>query len=475
MSVRALLPAPLQPIARSIRARWRTRRSNLRALHGELSSEGSPLATVRSGRTIEPVDADVSSEVTSLALDLLAARSDGPRLLDDVEWRRIEASTFEVPETLRMLQGFAVARRAPVVSMAERHRVVIDVRPLQREVVNGTVTHARAVTDAVFDALDGVIDLWGLVDPNRPIPPDLAPRLAGIVDPTDVADVRAFIETSPLEDKVATFALDTDPQIVRVGVWLDSIIGQHPAYFLPTSAQVFGYQYSLECVGVLDRVLALSEVSRSEAIALGVDADRIVVTGCVSSLDGVEPTDEPLPFERFVVIAGNMAPHKDVATALVGALAMQARDRVLGAVIIATPDRDQLEAVDTACDRSGISRDRVRFESNVPAGRMVQLLSSAQAVVVASQHEGFSLPVIEAIESGTPVVVSDIEAHRELLGSGRWMFEIGDPVELSSALHTVLRRPLDALTEQTQRLAERYDPMRLRGVIAEVMVRLIAR
>ena len=48
---------------------------------------------------------------------------------------------------------------------------------------------------------------------------------------------------------------------------------------------------------------------------------------------------------------------------------------------------------------------------------MHALLADASLVVVASFDEGLSLPVIEALRAGAPVVASDIPAHRELIGT----------------------------------------------------------
>ncbi len=43
-----------------------------------------------------------------------------------------------------------------------------------------------------------------------------------------------------------------------------------------------------------------------------------------------------------------------------------------------------------------------------------QILKSARALLCPSFAEGFSLPVVEALASGTPVIASDIPAHREV-------------------------------------------------------------
>ena len=48
------------------------------------------------------------------------------------------------------------------------------------------------------------------------------------------------------------------------------------------------------------------------------------------------------------------------------------------------------------------------------------------AFVSASRSEGFGLPAVEAAASGTPVVLSDIPAHRETLEGAAFYFRRGD-------------------------------------------------
>ncbi|MEZ5297987.1 MAG: glycosyltransferase family 4 protein [Ilumatobacteraceae bacterium] len=51
--------------------------------------------------------------------------------------------------------------------------------------------------------------------------------------------------------------------------------------------------------------------------------------------------------------------------------------------------------------------DHIQFVSGVPDERIVELYSEAELAVVPSLYEGFSLPAIEAMCSGTPLVATD--------------------------------------------------------------------
>ena len=52
----------------------------------------------------------------------------------------------------------------------------------------------------------------------------------------------------------------------------------------------------------------------------------------------------------------------------------------------------------------------------VPKAELAELYRRAAAVLLLSRYEGFGIPVLEAMASGTPVVLSDDPALREVAG-----------------------------------------------------------
>lgn len=63
---------------------------------------------------------------------------------------------------------------------------------------------------------------------------------------------------------------------------------------------------------------------------------------------------------------------------------------------------------------------------------------SASVFVCASEHEGFCVPLIEAMHFGVPVVAVATSAVPETVGDGALLVEDKDPVVLASAVHRVL-------------------------------------
>ena len=86
----------------------------------------------------------------------------------------------------------------------------------------------------------------------------------------------------------------------------------------------------------------------------------------------------------------------------------------------------------------------IEFVSGVTDERIVELYSEAELAVVPSLYEGFSLPAIEAMCSGTPLVATDGGALPEVTGTdGETVFgcKAGDVDSLVDALKRALDNP----------------------------------
>lgn len=76
---------------------------------------------------------------------------------------------------------------------------------------------------------------------------------------------------------------------------------------------------------------------------------------------------------------------------------------------------------------------RIQIIENIPEDELNSLYSKASVLVSASVYEGCNLPVLEAIQHGCPVLVSDIPVHRELYAGRAEFFRINQP-EAAAAL-----------------------------------------
>jgi glycosyltransferase involved in cell wall biosynthesis/SAM-dependent methyltransferase len=485
--VRAVLPigrlvaTPLGPLLRV----WRSRSANHDRVYRQAIAAGSPLATldaIPAGRRRHTSDGPLAS----LVHELQWARADGPRLLEPVELtalRRALASTNGEPELEgRVRHLLALSDPIEPVSATSRgHSLVIDVRSLQFPLECGTKTHGEHVVRAVCSTLPRNMPVLML---TSPVLPDVAPALAALFDgrfvtgSTPLEDVSAFLQlpvfSNPNEQH--DLGLLRAPWVRRAAVWLDAIIGRYPSSFLPDEAAFLEYQLGIEKLGRAGHVLALSEGSRAELPPNLDPATRVSISGSRPGLVGTDARAATitLPEDPYCVLVGNSFPHKNIASGVAAfARSHRARAERMQLIVIALLDDAQQVALRNLVASTRGNAASIAFLRQLERSDIARVIQEAEAVIVPSLHEGFSLPIVEALGLATPVVASDIPAHRELLGPDPAFAEPRDPRALAQALDEVLARRSEVLARQQRELATRYDPARLDRAAAELVTQLV--
>ena len=83
----------------------------------------------------------------------------------------------------------------------------------------------------------------------------------------------------------------------------------------------------------------------------------------------------------------------------------------------------------------------MRFLGFVPDATLAALYRLASVFVFPSLYEGFGLPPLEAMASGTPVITSNVSSLPEVVGDAALLIDPTSPDAIAAAMTRVLEEP----------------------------------
>lgn len=217
---------------------------------------------------------------------------------------------------------------------------------------------------------------------------------------------------------------------------------RHPEWY-PYRRDRFRRAFYRSSARAAAHVLTDSEFSRREiADAYAIPLDRVTVAAPgVSSDFGPGSSSQSLPSgvsTLFLLHVGDLHERRNVAVAI-DALA-RARGRLAGEVslVLAGIDRGVGDRLDSQAAAVGIPLVRL---GTVDDSTLRSLYRAAAALVYPSRYEGFGLPVLEAMASGTPVIASRAASIPEVLGEAGLLLDPDAPDAWADAIVRVMTDP----------------------------------
>jgi glycosyltransferase involved in cell wall biosynthesis len=202
-----------------------------------------------------------------------------------------------------------------------------------------------------------------------------------------------------------------------------------------------------------DRVLTVSEASKRDILRyFQVPAQKIeVIYNAIDDRFRREPPDEEVTRVReryqldrqYVLYAGNIKPHKNLER-LIDAfhrLRQGGMDRLR--LLIIGDEISRYPTLRRAVHRYQLHH-HVRFLGFVPDETLAVLYRLAAVFVFPSLYEGFGLPPLEAMASGTPVVTSNVSSLPEVVEDAAVLIDPYDPASIAGGI-------LRALTDEPLR------------------------
>jgi glycosyltransferase involved in cell wall biosynthesis len=222
-----------------------------------------------------------------------------------------------------------------------------------------------------------------------------------------------------------------------------------PEYLPNRMALTYAHRMMGHAIEHSSLVFTVSEASRRDILRFypTADPERLqVVPNAIDAAILEHPGEEEMERVkeryqirgRFVLYAGNIKPHKNLERLInaFGLLKQRAGNDDLKLLIIGD-EINKYGALRRRVEAAGV-RHEVRFFGFVPDSTLAALYRMASVFAFPSLYEGFGLPPLEAMASGTPVVTSRISSLPEVVGDAAVLVDPYSIEDIAGGLERVL-------------------------------------
>jgi glycosyltransferase involved in cell wall biosynthesis len=231
----------------------------------------------------------------------------------------------------------------------------------------------------------------------------------------------------------------------------DCIHMMFPQYLPNRAAYAYARASMWSAARRSDRILTVSEASKRDILHFfKVRPEKVVVVyNAIDEHFRVAPAEEDVARVReryqlehgFVLYAGNIKPHKNLVR-LIEAFSELRKDSSFEELklLIIGDQISKLPALRRAVHKYKLHK-HVRFLGYLPDETLAILYRLAAVFVFPSLYEGFGLPPLEAMASGTPVVTSNVSSLPEVTGGAAVLVDPYDVDSIVDGIRRVLTNP----------------------------------
>ncbi len=186
-----------------------------------------------------------------------------------------------------------------------------------------------------------------------------------------------------------------------------------------------------------DHIITISEFSKQDIISqYKIDKNKITVAYPGFDKENYKPKGKKPG--NYIIYIGTIQPRKN----LIRLMEAVSRIENLNLIIVGKTEGEgrqgwMYEDILQTPKKLGIE-DRVKFLGFIPTAELKILLSGAAAYIQPSLWEGFGIPVVEAMATGVPVLVSNDSSLPEVVGKAGLLFDPYSVDQIEQAIRTIV-------------------------------------
>jgi glycosyltransferase involved in cell wall biosynthesis len=227
----------------------------------------------------------------------------------------------------------------------------------------------------------------------------------------------------------------------------DCIHLRFPQYLPNRLAHAYARTFLWAATHQAERVITVSEASKRDILQyFRIPPEKIeVIYNGIDERFWMPPDEEEVERvrqryqlnDRFVLYAGNIRPHKNLERLIEAFYILRRGEFEQVKLLIIGDEISKYATLRRAVHRHKLHK-HVRFLGFVPDETLAVLYRLAAVFVFPSLYEGFGLPPLEAMASGTPVVTSNVSSLPEVVGDAALLIDPYDAEAIAGGLRLVL-------------------------------------
>ena len=218
--------------------------------------------------------------------------------------------------------------------------------------------------------------------------------------------------------------------------------------YLPNRAALFYAKTSISLAARrATRVMTVSESSKRDILRfVDTQPEKIdVIYNAYDERFAIEPREDDVVrvreryqlHDEFVLYAGNVKPHKNLERLIDAFHFVRKRGLDHLKLVLIGDEISKYTALRRAVHKHQLHK-YVRFLGYLPEETLAVMYRLAGVFVFPSLYEGFGLPPLEAMASGTPVVTSNVSSLPEVAGDAAVLVDPYDPQAIADGIYRVL-------------------------------------